>query len=137
MSGTKAVITALKQLLRASDITYAQAADALDLSEASVKRLFAQESFTLQRLEVLAQLAGAELTDLIRQTDDNVERVEALSDDIENELANDPPLLLCAICVLNRYRFNEILDLYAFDEHQLQRLVHPAGSAEYHRAARK
>lgn len=122
MSGTTAVIQALKQLLRASNITYAQAAAALNLSEASIKRLFAEESFSLKRLEALAQLAGAELTDLIRQSDDNADQIEILSDEIEDELAGDPQLLLCAICVLNRYRFSEILALYAFDEHSLQRL---------------
>lgn len=122
MSGTKAVTQALKQLLRNANITYAQAAEALDLSEASIKRLFAEEGFTLKRLETLAQLAGAELTDLIRQSDDNAEQVEALSAEVEDELASDPLLLLSAICVINRYRFNEILELYTFDEHSLQRL---------------
>ena len=122
MSGTDAITTALKQLLRSSGITYAMAADALDLSEASVKRLFAEQSFTLKRLETLAQLAGAELTDLLRLADDNVERVETLPLEVESELVNDSPLLLCAICVINRYRFDEVLALYQFDEHELQRL---------------
>ena len=120
MSGTTAVITALKTLLRQSGITYAQAAEALDLSEASVKRLFAQESFTLKRLETLARLAGAELTDLVRQADDKAQQLERLPLNVEEELAGDPVLLLCAICVLNRYRFEEILALYAIDEHRLQ-----------------
>lgn len=122
MSGTQAITTALKGLLRKSGITYAQAAQTLDLSEASIKRLFAEQSFTLQRIEALTKLAGAELTDLVRMSDDQQERAEELSAEVEQELANDPQLLLCAICVINRYRFSEVLDMYRFDEHDLQRL---------------
>lgn len=122
MSGTKAVTNALKSLLRKSGITYAEAAKALDLSEASVKRLFSEQSFTLQRVETLAQLAGAELTDLVRMSDDGSERIEELTQDVEETLAKDPSLLLCAICVINRYRFEEILDLYDFEKTDLQRL---------------
>lgn len=122
MSGTQAITDALKELLRKSGITYAQAAQALDLSEASIKRLFAEQSFTLQRIEMLTKLAGAELTDLVRLSDDQQERIQELSAEVEQELANDPLLLLCAICVINRYRFNEVLDMYQFDPHQLQQL---------------
>lgn len=122
MSGTAAITTALKGLLRQSGITYAQAAKALDLSEASIKRLFAEQSFTLQRIEALTKLAGAELTDLLRLSDDQQERIEELSAEAEEQLAKDPLLLLCAICVINRYRFNEVLERYRFDVHDLQRL---------------
>ena len=122
MSGTRAITEALKKLLRNSGLTYADAARALDLSEASVKRLFAQQSFTLERVETLAQLAGAELTDLVRLADDLSDTLEELSAEAEHELATNPPLLLSAICVLNRYRFEEVLSLYDLDQHELQRL---------------
>ncbi len=122
MSGTRAITQALKKLLRQSGITYAQAATALELSEASVKRLFAQQGFTLQRMEVLAQLAGAELSDLVRQADETTKSLERLELETEQELADNPPLLLCAICVLNGYRFSDILALYDIDAHDLQRL---------------
>ncbi len=122
MSGTQAVTRALKAMLRKSGITYAEAAKALGLSEASIKRLFSEQSFTLQRIEALAQLAGAELTDLIRLSDDESPRVEQLELQIETQLAKDPKLLLCAICVINRYRFAEILENYNFNQPELQRL---------------
>ncbi len=121
MKGTKSIVQALKLLLRRSGITYAQAAEALDLSEASIKRLFATQSFTLERVEKLCQLADAELVDLIRLADDDVARLDSLSEAQETRLAEDPKLLLVAICVLNRYRFEDVLALYAFDQHDLQR----------------
>jgi DNA-binding Xre family transcriptional regulator len=53
MSQTNNLLLALKKQLRAQGKTYADVAQLLDLSEASVKRLFASQSFTLQRLEQL------------------------------------------------------------------------------------
>ena len=122
MSGTQQITASLKKLLRQAGITYAQAADELGLSEASVKRLFAQETFTLQRIERLTKLAGAELIDLIRLSDDELERIEELSLEVEQALADEPQLLLCAVCVINRYQFHEVLELYSIDPHKLQRL---------------
>jgi len=44
-------MTTLKKQLKAHGKTYADVAELLQLSEASVKRLFAEQSFTLKRLE--------------------------------------------------------------------------------------
>jgi len=122
MSGTQQITQALKKLLRQSGITYAQAAQELGLSLASVKRLFAQQAFTLQRIETLTKLAGAELIDLIRMSDAELERIEGLSLEVEQALADEPQLLLCAVCVINRYQFHEVLEMYSIDPHKLQRL---------------
>ncbi len=121
-TGTTALTAALKQLLKQAGVTYADAATALDLSEASVKRLFSEESFTLKRMEVLCQLAGAELADLVRQSDDNRERLSELTEQQERELSSDMDCLVVAICALNRYRFEDVLKEYDFSEPELQRL---------------
>ncbi|MEM1437003.1 MAG: XRE family transcriptional regulator [Pseudomonadota bacterium] len=122
MNGTSALVRALKRLLKQSGVTYADAAVALELSEASVKRLFSEESFTLKRMEVLCQLAGAELVDLVRAVDDERERVRELTDEQEAELAADLECLVVAISVLNRYRFEDVLSEYDFTVPELQRL---------------
>ncbi len=49
MSQSAALVATLKQALRAQGKTYVDVAEALDLSVASVKRLFAQNSFSLER----------------------------------------------------------------------------------------
>ncbi|MEM6707291.1 MAG: helix-turn-helix transcriptional regulator [Pseudomonadota bacterium] len=120
--GTRALVRALKRLLKRSGVTYADAAQALELSEASVKRLFSDESFTLKRMETLCALAGAELVDLVRSVDDERERVRELTDDQERELAADLDCLVVAISVLNRYRFEDVLAEYDFSPPELQRL---------------
>jgi transcriptional regulator with XRE-family HTH domain len=120
MSGTGALTDALKNLLKSAGITYADAARALGLSEASVKRLFAERSFTLKRLETLCELAGADLVELVRFVDDARERRTELTETQEQALAGDIGLLLAAICVLNRYRFEDVARDYAFTTSELQ-----------------
>ena len=65
MSQTSRIHTVLKRSLRAAGLTYADVARHLELSEASVKRLFAQESLSLKRLERIATLAGSSIADLV------------------------------------------------------------------------
>lgn len=122
LAGTTALTSALKQLLKQAGITYADAAQALELSEASVKRLFSEESFTLKRVELLCQLAGAELSDLVRQSEETSARQQQLTAEQEQALAADMDCLVVAICTLNRYRFEDILAEYDFTEPELQRL---------------
>ncbi|MFK7914352.1 MAG: helix-turn-helix domain-containing protein [Pseudomonadales bacterium] len=120
LAGTTALTNALKQMLKQAGITYVEAAKALELSEASVKRLFSEESFTLKRVETLCQLAGAELADLVRQSEENSARQEQLTPEQEQALAEDMDCLVVAICTLNRYRFEDILLEYDFTEAELQ-----------------
>ena len=50
MSQTRELIKTLKTALKAQGKTYADVAVELGLTEASVKRLFSQQSFSLSRL---------------------------------------------------------------------------------------
>ena len=120
MSRNRDLTQALKRLLKAANLTYADAAEHLALSEASVKRLFKEQSFSVSRMEQLCELAGADLLELVRTVDDEKQQVLELSEDQERELADDLPLFVVAICVLNRYRFQDILDSYRLSEHELQ-----------------
>ncbi len=58
------LIDALKRELKARSITYADLAARIDMSEASVKRMFAQKNFTLQRLDEILQATEISLRDL-------------------------------------------------------------------------
>jgi hypothetical protein len=49
MSQSQAMIQTLKKVIRQQDKTYKDVAVALQLSEASVKRLFAEKTFSLER----------------------------------------------------------------------------------------
>ena len=58
MSQAAVIVVALKQILKEARVTYRDIAKALDMSEASIKRMFASHQFSLQRLDRICELAG-------------------------------------------------------------------------------
>ncbi|MGQ7248861.1 helix-turn-helix domain-containing protein [Halomonas sp. V046] len=118
MAQTAAIVDALKAALKAHGLTYQQVARELELSEASVKRLFAERQFSLKRLDQVCALIGLEITDLVRQLEPEI-RIDQLKLTQEQELVSDMALLLVAFCALNRWRFHEMLDTYALSDHAL------------------
>ena len=112
MTEIPALIATLKAQLRARGKTYADVAAQLGLSEASVKRLFAEQSLSLQRLERVCLMLGLQLSDLIQLMERERDRTVALSEEQERELAADVLLPLVAVSVLNGYSFDELLAQY-------------------------
>ena len=103
MSQVTALVDALKAEMRRQKRTYAEAAGVLSLSEPSIKRLFAERSFTLERLDVLCRWLGMEISDLVQRMEAAQVRVSELSVEQERELVSDVKLLLLAHCLLNRW----------------------------------
>lgn len=64
MPQTHALIEALKRLLKARAVTYAELAQRIGVSEASVKRMFSQKQFTLQRLDQILVAIGSDFQQL-------------------------------------------------------------------------
>ena len=122
MSRNGDLTTALKRILKNAGLTYVDAARHLQLSEASVKRLFKEQSFSVRRMEQLCELAQADLLELVRSVDDQQQQILELTEQQEHELADNLPLFVAAICVLNRYRFNDILLEYSIESFALQQL---------------
>ncbi len=124
MPQSSELIKALKKQLRASGITYQQVADSLDLSEASVKRLFSEESFTLQRLESIALLAGLEISDLVMLAQKNRQQLETLTPEQEEEIAADLVLLMVTVSVINGFSYQDLLSYFELSEHEcIQKLA--------------
>ncbi|MDQ7074937.1 MAG: helix-turn-helix transcriptional regulator [Gammaproteobacteria bacterium] len=116
MSQTSRLIQTLKKALKAQGKTYADVALGVQLSEASVKRLFAQQNVSLKRLDQICQLLGMEISDLVQQMGQDETRISALSAEQEREIVADLELLLVTVCVLNRWEFEQILNFFAIDE---------------------
>lgn len=110
------LISLVKKQLRAQGKTYANVATHLKLSEASVKRLFAEQNFTLQRIEAIADLLGLELSDLMLLVAKQQQQLTELSIEQEQVIADDLLLLLVTVCVMNNYSFKEIVDDYEISE---------------------
>jgi DNA-binding Xre family transcriptional regulator len=106
MNETRRLISTLKRCLRARGITYRQLARALNLSESSVKRIFAAESFTLSRLERVCTVLEMSVGDLVRLATDGRssagdEQLHSLTLEQERTLASDASLLACFYLLLN------------------------------------
>ena len=123
MSQTRPLIDTLKQELRKQRITYRQVAEALELSETSVKRLFAEESFSVKRLDKVCELLNLNLSDLVHLMELNIELTERLDLDQEQELVSDLRLLLVAILLMNKLQFSDIIDIYDISETEGIRLL--------------
>jgi len=123
MSQTLALVTTLKRELKMRGMTYAQLAKHLDLSENSIKRLFAERKFSLARLEHICELLEWELSDLVQKMLEDSHRVASLTEQQEKEIANDTKLLLVAICVLNRWTFDDIIENYTLTETECIQLL--------------
>lgn len=122
MAQTAALVEALKRVLKEKGLTYAQVAAHLDMSLASVKRMFADEHFSLRRLDQVCELAGVEITELAERVD-RLRRIEQLTREQEEELVADERLLLVAVCALNHWSFDDILEIYGFAPTELIRYL--------------
>lgn len=119
MSMTDNLVAVLKQHMKTRGLTYKNAAVALDLSEVSVKRLFSEKNFTLQRLEVLCDLAGISLGDLMDRAENEIQKTDQLTPAQEQAIVDNPKLLLVGVCIINHYSFEDILGKYRIEEPEL------------------
>jgi DNA-binding Xre family transcriptional regulator len=113
----------LKQLLKARNITYKDLAQALDLSEANIKRIFSNQSFTLERLEQICGLLELSLSDLFLLNTQKEHRITQLTQEQEEELIADKKLLLVAVCARDGWSFKDMITHYQINEHECIRLL--------------
>jgi len=116
MAQTAALIETLKQALRSHRLTYSEVAQRLGMSEANVKRMFAAQRFTLDRLEDICRLMQMELSDLFQLYEESRQRITQLTEEQEHELVTDAKLLLVAVSVRNRLGFEDIVKNYRISE---------------------
>jgi transcriptional regulator with XRE-family HTH domain len=116
MAQTLHLINTLKKALKGHGLTYADIAKKIDMSEASIKRMFSEKNFTLKRLEQLCQCMEIELSDLLTLMKEDESNISQLSNEQEKEIVNDLTLLLVTVCVLNRWTLEEITSRYKISE---------------------
>jgi AcrR family transcriptional regulator len=123
MALTTALIEVLKRELKARDITYADVAKKLDLSEASVKRMFSTKDFMLSRLDDICEFAGIEFADLARAVEARDTLLTQLTLEQEKELADDARLMLVAVATIHHLTFEQIFEAYSFTQAELVKLL--------------
>ncbi len=123
MSQILLVSKTLKHLLKQEQLTYKVIAEKLEMSEANIKRIFASNSFTLERLEQICDLLKISLADLFAVAQQHSEKISQLTHDQEQELLANPRLLLVAVCVRDGWKFEEIIDYYDMDKFECIQLL--------------
>ena len=112
MARTAVLVERLKRELKARGITYADVARGLRMSEASIKRMFAQKDFTLSRLDAICEQAGLEFSELARMVSGQDAVISQLSIEQEKEFVQNHKLMLVALCTLNHWTMEQIVERY-------------------------
>lgn len=123
MNLTQQITVALKKHLRQKGITYAQLGAYLQLSEASVKRLFSESSFTLKRLESICQLLDLDFYELAKLARGQSELRAELSEAQEAALAAAPKLLGVFYLLLNQWQPDEVQQQFEIGAPELVQLL--------------
>jgi transcriptional regulator with XRE-family HTH domain len=120
LAQTAILTDALKHLLKARGMTYANVAAELGLSEAAIKRAFSRRAFTLERLESICDLAGISFFDLARHAEEATQtRPATLSDEQEQALVDTPMLVFVFHLVLGGWTVERIIAEYEIGEAEL------------------
>ncbi|MFL6610273.1 MAG: helix-turn-helix domain-containing protein [Pseudomonas sp.] len=106
------LIATLKQRFKAAGMTYRDVAQALDLSEPSVKRLLANGRLSVERLAQLCELLGVTMAQLLEEAERSVPRLQMLTREQEAQLVSNEKLLLVAVCALNHWSLEGIVSAY-------------------------
>jgi AcrR family transcriptional regulator len=117
------IVAELKRVLKERGITYAVVAGRLELSLASVKRLFSTGDLSLERMDAVCELAGIEISELLERMSERSAPVSKLTVAQEQEVVSDPKLFLVTWLVLNRTKFEEIVSTYMLSRLEVQRCL--------------
>ena len=116
MSTTHDLVTALKAELKAANITYAELAGQLGMSESSIKRVFAKADMPLSRIDDVLRVLKMDFAELARQVADAQPLRRELTLEQEKAVVADRRLLLLAICCLSQWTFEQMVATYTFSD---------------------
>jgi transcriptional regulator with XRE-family HTH domain len=113
---THVLVQTLKRALKAKGYTYRQVAEALDLSEASVKRLLTGADLSVARLDRICQMMAMDVMDLAKMAESESRKLAELSEAQEKELVADEKLLLVAYWAVHGWRLADMLAYFQITE---------------------
>ncbi|MET0310949.1 MAG: helix-turn-helix transcriptional regulator [Burkholderiaceae bacterium] len=116
MADTSLLVDVIKQELKAQGKTYADIAQALAMSESSIKRMFSRKEMPLTRVDEICRLLNTDFAELARQVAGATPLMSELTYEQETAVSRDPKLLLVAICVLSYWTFEQIVQTYRVTE---------------------
>jgi hypothetical protein len=118
MADTTLLIDVIKQELKSINKTYADMAEALEMSESSVKRMFSKKEMPLSRVDDVCRFLRTDFAELSRKVANALPLMTELTYEQEAAVVKDPLLLLVAICVLSYWEYEQIVQIYQLTEAQ-------------------
>jgi transcriptional regulator with XRE-family HTH domain len=118
MSGTSTLLSAIKALLRARELTYRELARLINVSEPTIKRDLSRGNFSLKRLDQICAALGVTLADLV-QPPAGAGLATQLTESQELALSGSPKLLLVTYLLVNDWKFREVIEAFRMDENEL------------------
>lgn len=112
MARSKQLVDAIKVTLKQQGITYRRLAQKLDVSESTIKQMFANGNFSLNRLDLICELLDVDLNALLELSESLEDRVTSISLEQEQALVEDRKLLVVAYCLVNHWKVDEIVERY-------------------------
>ena len=123
MSQTTQLLDALKRVLKARGMTYQEVAEKIGLSEASIKRLFAEETFTLKKLESVCAALEIDFFELAKLARGLRDSANMLTPEQEQKLASNPTLLAIFYLLYNEWDIEQIQLHYEITEAECIRVM--------------
>lgn len=109
------LVDVLKREIKNRGISYVELARRINISPASVKRIFAQKNFTLQRLDEILDATEISLHDLAQRSYEE-SLIDQLSYELEKELISDPKKFVVAVSAMNYISAEQISEMYDISE---------------------
>ena len=123
------LISTLKRVLKTRGVTYADLAEKIALSEASVKRLFSQGTFTLERLEQVCAALEIDVFELAKLSRGEQSKAAQLTVKQEQALAKDRVLLGVFYLAYNGWQIDDMVAKYDFTKPQIFSLLRKLDAA--------
>ncbi len=116
---TREIVAILKRVLKSRGMTYAELARRLHVSTPTVKRLFSEHSFTLERLEQILKILEIDFYEVAKMSRGANGAGGELSAEQEAALAKDARLFSIFWLITNEWRFEEIVAEFRISAAQL------------------
>jgi DNA-binding Xre family transcriptional regulator len=110
------LLAELKKQLKKQSITYKKLAAELDLTESTIKQMFASENMSLKRMDAICDILNIDISDLVSFNEAAEDKIELLTIEQEKILVGEIKLLLVAYCVVNSWTFDDIIERYDMSE---------------------
>ena len=123
MTRSKQIIDAIKVTLKQRGLTYRTLSEKLHLSESTVKQMFANGNFSLNRLDAICELLDVDINALLEVSESLEARVTSISLEQEQALVDDPTLLVVAYCLVNQWKVAEIVARYDIGDTEVTTLL--------------